>query len=76
MTSSPLGWKPGPKFKTVLDAVQVRQLEGILRTREEAISWVEKEFAANTPGVERHSGSRRDVNLALPRFPLSTLKRS
>ena len=41
-----LGWKPGPKFKTVLDAVQVRQLEGILRTREEAISWVEKECTA------------------------------
>jgi poly(A) polymerase len=41
-----LGWKPGPKFKTILEAVQVRQLEGILRTREEAISWVEKEFAA------------------------------
>jgi poly(A) polymerase len=41
-----LGWKPGPKFKAVLDAVQVRQLEGILRTREEAITWVEKEFTA------------------------------
>jgi len=41
-----LGWKPGPKFKAVLDAVQVRQLEGILRTREEAITWVEKEFPA------------------------------
>ena len=41
-----MGWKPGPKFKTVLDAVQVRQLEGILRTRQEAISWVEKEYAA------------------------------
>ena len=41
-----LGWKPGPKFKAVLDAVQVRQLEGILRTREEAITWVEEEFPA------------------------------
>lgn len=41
-----LGWKPGPKFKTVLDAVQVRQLEGILRTRAEAISWVERQYAA------------------------------
>jgi poly(A) polymerase len=41
-----LGWKPGPKFKTVLDAVQMRQLEGILRTRAEALSWVEKEFTA------------------------------
>jgi poly(A) polymerase len=44
-----LGWKPGPKFKAVLDAVQVRQLEGTLRSREEAISWAEKQFAANTP---------------------------
>jgi poly(A) polymerase len=41
-----IGWKPGPKFKAALDAVQVRQLEGILRTREEAISWVEREFTA------------------------------
>lgn len=40
-----MGWKPGPKFKTVLDAVQVRQLEGTLQTREEALSWVNKEFA-------------------------------
>jgi poly(A) polymerase len=40
-----MGWKPGPKFKIVLDAVQVRQLEGTLRSREEAISWVKKEFA-------------------------------
>lgn len=40
-----MGWKPGPKFKTVLDAVQVRQLEGALRTRDQAISWVKKEFA-------------------------------
>ena len=41
-----MGWKPGPKFRTVLDAVQVRQLEGILRTRRQAISWVEKEYTA------------------------------
>jgi tRNA nucleotidyltransferase/poly(A) polymerase len=40
-----MGWKPGPKFKIVLDAVQVRQLEGTLRSRQEAISWVKKEFA-------------------------------
>jgi poly(A) polymerase len=40
-----MGWKPGPKFKTVLDAVQVRQLEGTLHTREEAISWVKTTFA-------------------------------
>ena len=39
-----LGWKPGPDFKTVLDAVQIRQLEGTLHTREEALSWVTKQF--------------------------------
>ena len=40
-----MGWKPGPKFRSVLDAVQVRQLEGSLCTREEALAWVKKEFA-------------------------------
>ena len=41
-----LGWKPGPKFKEVLDAVQTRQLEGTLTGREEALEWVKAEFAA------------------------------
>ncbi len=35
-----LGWKPGPLFKKMLEAVQVRQLEGTLTTREEALDWV------------------------------------
>jgi poly(A) polymerase len=35
-----LGWKPGPKFKEILDAIQTRQLEGTLTTREEALEWV------------------------------------
>jgi len=35
-----LGWKPGPLFKHVLDAVQVRQLEGALASREAALEWV------------------------------------
>lgn len=35
-----LGWKPGPKFKEVLDAVQTRQLEGSLLHREEALAWI------------------------------------
>lgn len=41
-----LGWKPGPKFKEVLDAVQTRQLEGTLTTREEALEWIETEFSS------------------------------
>ncbi|MEI7963399.1 MAG: CCA tRNA nucleotidyltransferase, partial [Verrucomicrobiota bacterium] len=32
-----LGWKPGKKFADVLQAVQTRQLEGTLTSREEAI---------------------------------------
>jgi poly(A) polymerase len=39
-----LGWKPGPKFKEVLDAVQTRQLEATLTSREEALEWVKAEY--------------------------------
>ncbi len=35
-----LGMKPGPRFKEILDAVSTRQLEGTLRTRDEALAWV------------------------------------
>jgi poly(A) polymerase len=38
-----LGWKPGPKFKEVLDAIQTRQLEGTLTSREEALEWIKAE---------------------------------
>jgi poly(A) polymerase len=40
-----LGLKPGPKFGEILEAVETRQLEGGLKTREEALDWVRKEFA-------------------------------
>lgn len=39
-----LGWKPGPRFKEVLDAVQTRQLEGLLASREEAMAWIQSEY--------------------------------
>jgi poly(A) polymerase len=35
-----LGWKPGPHFGPVLEAVQTAQLEGTLTTSEEAIAWI------------------------------------
>jgi poly(A) polymerase len=38
------GWSPGPQFRTVLQAVEDAQLEGTLRTREEAMSFVETNF--------------------------------
>ena len=40
-----LGWKPGPKFKEVLDAVQTRQLEGTLREHDEALAWVKSNYS-------------------------------
>lgn len=35
-----MGWKPGPDLGRMLEAVQTRQLEGTLKTREEALAWV------------------------------------
>jgi poly(A) polymerase len=35
-----LGWKPGPRFAEILQAVQTRQLEGFLTTREESLVWL------------------------------------
>lgn len=40
-----MGMKPGPKFGEILEAVETRQLEGALKTREEALEWVRKEYA-------------------------------
>jgi len=45
-----LGLKPGPKFGEILEAVETRQLEGDLRTREEALEWVKREYS---PGEQR-----------------------
>jgi poly(A) polymerase len=39
------GLKPGPKFGEILDAVETQQLEGVLRTREEALEWVKREYS-------------------------------
>jgi poly(A) polymerase len=39
-----MGLKPGPKFGEILEAVETRQLEGVLSTRNEALEWVKKEF--------------------------------
>src|SRR6266498_2293244 len=35
-----LGFKPGPEFGQILEAVETRQLEGHLRTADEALAWV------------------------------------
>src|SRR5438477_4279343 len=43
-----LGMKPGPKFGEILEAVETRQLEGALKTQEEALDWVKREYRAQT----------------------------
>jgi poly(A) polymerase len=39
-----MGMKPGPKFGEILEAVETRQLEGTLKTREETLEWVKREY--------------------------------
>jgi len=41
-----MGWKPGPKIGEILEAVQNRQLEGTLATRDAALEWVKAEYPA------------------------------
>jgi len=48
-----LGLKPGPKFGEILEAVETRQLEGTLRTREEALDWVKHEYGLGKGGRTR-----------------------
>src|SRR6266699_1693936 len=40
-----LGLEPSPKFREILEAVETRQLEGTLRTRDEALEWVKREYS-------------------------------
>jgi poly(A) polymerase len=40
-----LGLKPGPRFGEILEAAETQQLEGKLRTREEALEWVKREYS-------------------------------
>jgi poly(A) polymerase len=37
-----LGWKPGPHFGPILEAVQTAQLEGTLTTPEQALAWIKQ----------------------------------
>ncbi len=39
------GLKPGPKFGEILEAVETGQLEGKLRTRDEALNWVKSHYS-------------------------------
>ncbi len=48
-----LGMKPSPRFAEILEAVESRQLEKTLTTREEALAFVKAEFLS-TKGTKEH----------------------
>ena len=41
-----LGHRPGPAFRTILEAVEDAQLEGVLTTRDDALAFVRERFPA------------------------------
>jgi putative nucleotidyltransferase with HDIG domain len=42
------GYAPGPRFKTVLEAVEDAQLEGLLRSKEDALDYVRRAWESGT----------------------------
>jgi putative nucleotidyltransferase with HDIG domain len=57
-----LGLRPGPRFGEILEAVETRQLEGALTSREEALVWVKGEYALG----EERMGKRPTPNVQRP----------
>jgi putative nucleotidyltransferase with HDIG domain len=45
-----MGYAPGPRFAVILEALEDAQLEGTIRTREEAVALVQKEFPLTSNG--------------------------
>lgn len=41
-----LGLQPSPRFSEILEAVEARQLEGVLKERDAALAWVRQEYVA------------------------------
>lgn len=44
-----LGFRPGPIFSRILEAVEEEQLEGRLQTRQQALEWVRRHFQQDLP---------------------------
>jgi len=38
------GYKPGPQFRTMLDAAEDAQLEGVVSTRDDSLRWIKERF--------------------------------
>ena len=59
-----LGWKAGPLIGKALEAVQTRQLEGLLTGHDEALAWVTGAF-----GPESSRGRRAEEEEAISKHP-------
>ncbi len=55
-----LGLRPGPQFGEILEAVETRQLEGALTSREEALEWVKREYSRGEGGEKERPTSNAE----------------
>ncbi len=62
------GLRPGPRFAVLLEQVREGQLEGRIRSKREAIEWVEGQFGSE-PGVAGRRPSRAGRRQPLGRLP-------
>jgi poly(A) polymerase len=53
-----LGMKPGPKFGEILEAVETRQLEGVLKDREQALDWIKREYSSDAKTKKSQRSAR------------------
>jgi poly(A) polymerase len=52
-----LGYQPGPLFSKILRSLEDAQLEGLVRSREEAIAFVTQHYGENTPEMRKQSSA-------------------
>jgi poly(A) polymerase len=52
-----LGYRPGPLFSKILRSLEDAQLEGLVRSREEAIAFVTQHYGETTPGMRKLSSA-------------------
>src|SRR5450631_3634848 len=50
-----LGFQPGPRFSQILHALEDAQLEGLIKSKEAAIAYVDQHFGAKTGRIKRSS---------------------
>jgi tRNA nucleotidyltransferase/poly(A) polymerase len=53
-----LGFQPGPIFSEILHSLEDAQLEGTLRSKEEALAYVEQHYGTKKAHAKRTSGAR------------------